>query len=342
LDPNSKRTLSARSGLDVSILGCGGGPIGDHYKQLDNDAAIESIVSAHEAGLTLFDTSPHYGAGLSEHRMGATLRTKPRDSYVLSTKVGRYLVPPTEDEPLDRNSFAGGLQFNRKFDYTRDGTLRAIDQSMARLGISRIDCLIIHDCDIWTHGTREAYEFCFKQAMEGSYNVLHELRDQGVIKAIGVGINEVDICMEFAAAGEFDFFLMAGRYTLLEQGALGDFLPLCVERGMGIMLGGPYNSGILATGAVEGARYNYEIAPPEIMDRVSRIEAVCTRHNVTLAAAALQFPLGHESVTSMIPGSISSHEVRQNVALMAYEIPADLWSELRAEGLLNEQAPVPA
>jgi D-threo-aldose 1-dehydrogenase len=341
LDPNSTRKLSAKSGLDVSILGCGGGPIGDHYKQHDNDVAIETVVSAHDAGLTLFDTSPHYGSGLSEHRMGAALRTKPRDSYVLSTKVGRFLVPPTEDEPLDRDSFAGGLEFNRKFDYTRDGTLRSIDQSMARLGLSSIDCLIIHDCDIWTHGTREAYEFYFKQAMEGSYKVLHELRDQGVIKAIGVGINEVDICMEFANAGEFDFFLLAGRYTLLEQGALDDFLPLCVERGMGIMLGGPYNSGILATGAVKDARYNYETAPPEIMDRVSRIEAVCARHNVPLAAAALQFPLGHEAVKSMIPGAISSDEVQQNVALMAHEIPADLWAELRAEGILNEQAPVP-
>lgn len=342
MDPKSTRKLSANSGLDVSILGCGGGPIGDHYKQHDNAVAIETVVSAHDSGLTLFDTSPHYGAGLSEHRMGAALRTKPRDSYVLSTKVGRILVPPTEDEPLDRDGFAGGLEFNRKFDYTRDGTLRAIDQSMARLGISSIDCLIIHDCDIWTHGTREAYAFYFKQAMEGSYNVLHELRDQGVIKAIGVGVNEVDVCVEFAGAGEFDFFLLAGRYTLLEQGALDDFLPLCVERGIGVMLGGPYNSGILATGAVEGARYNYEIAPPAIMDRVRRIEAVCTHYDVPIAAAALQFPLGHEAVKSMIPGAISSDEVRQNVALMAHKIPADLWAELRAEGLLNEQALAPA
>lgn len=342
MDPKSTRKLSTRSGLDVTILGCGGGPIGDQYKRHDNNTAVELVVAAHEAGLTLFDTSPHYGAGLSEHRMGAALRTKPRDSYVLSTKVGRYLVPPKAAEPLDREGFAGGLEFNRVFDYSRDGTLRAIDQSMARLGLNSIDCLIIHDCDVWTHGTRESYEFYFKQAMEGSYKVLHELRDQGVIKAIGVGVNEVDICMEFAQAGEFDFFLLAGRYTLLEQGALNDLLPLCVARGMGIMLGGPYNSGILATGAVEGARYNYELAPSEIMDHVGRIEAVCARHNVPLAAAALQFPLGHEAVKCMIPGAINSDEVNQNVALMAHEIPADLWAELHAEGLLKETAPVPS
>jgi len=341
MNPKSTRQLSVRSGLDVSILGYGGGPIGDQYTRHDNAQAIGSVSAAHEAGLTLFDTSPHYGSGLSEHRVGAALRAKPRGSYILSTKVGRYLVPPTAERPLERNQFAGGLEFNRVFDYTREGTLRAIDQSMARLGISSIDCLIIHDCDVWTHGTREAYQFYFKQAMDGAYTVLHELRDQGVIKAIGVGVNEVDVCMEFAQAGEFDFFLLAGRYTLLEQGALDDFLPLCVARGIGIMLGGPYNSGILATGAVKGAKYNYQDAPPEILQRVARIEAVCARHNVPIAAAALQFPLGHEAVTSMIPGAISAQEVQRNVALMGHDIPADLWAELRTEGLLDEKAPVP-
>lgn len=341
MNPTSTRQLSARSGLEVSVLGYGGGPIGDQYTLHDNDRAIGSVTAAHAAGVTLYDTSPHYGSGLSEHRVGAALRAKPRDSYILSTKVGRYLVPPTAERPLERNQFAGGLEFNRVFDYSREGTLRAIDQSMARLGISSIDCLIIHDCDVWTHGTREAYQFYFKQAMDGSYTVLHELRDQGVIKAIGVGVNEVDVCMEFTQAAEFDFFLLAGRYTLLEQGALDDFLPDCVARGIGIMLGGPYNSGILATGAVRGAKYNYQDAPPEIMQRVARIEAVCARHNVPIAAAALQFPLGHEAVKSMIPGAISADEVQRNVALMAHDIPADLWAELRAEGLLDEKAPVP-
>lgn len=342
MNPKSKRKLSTRSGLDVSILGYGGGPIGDQYSLHGDDQAIGSVVAAHEAELTLYDTSPHYGSGLSEHRIGNALRSKPRNSYILSTKVGRYLEPPTEKRPLERNQFAGGLDFNRVFDYTRDGTLRSIDQSMARLGLNSIDCLIIHDCDIWTHGTREEYEFYFKQAMDGAYKVLQELREQGVIKAIGVGVNEVDICMEFARAGEFDFFLLAGRYTLLEQGALDDFLPLCVERGMGIMLGGPYNSGILATGAVKGAKYNYQDAPPNVMERVRLIEAICTRHNVPIAAAALQFPLGHQAVKSMIPGAISAKEVQRNVELMQHEIPDDLWAELQAEGLLNDKAPIPS
>ena len=251
-------------------------------------------------------------------------------------------MPPTAEAPLDRAPFKGGLDFNHVFDYSRDGTLRSIDQSMARLGISRIDCLIIHDVDVWTHGSRATYETMFADAMEGSYRVLDDLRRQGVIGAIGVGLNEVDICMEFAAAGDFDFFLLAGRYTLLEQGALDDFLPLCQQRDIGIMLGGPYNSGILATGAIAGAKYNYMPAPPDILERVRRIEAVCGRHGVPLAAAALQFPLGHPSVTSMIPGAVSRAETRRNIELMAHPIPAALWAELKSENLLADRAPVPS
>ncbi len=335
------RTLSQRSGIDVSILGFGGGPLGDQATLLDEDEAQATVTAAHSSGATLFDTSPFYGHGLSEHRFGAALRRHPRDSYALATKVGRYLVPPG-DEPLDRTSFVGGLGFNHVFDYTRDGTLRSIDQSMARLGLSSIDCLTIHDVDVWTHGTRDAYQEKFKEAMEGSYRVLDDLRSQGVIKAIGVGLNEVDCCMDFARAGDFDYFLLAGRYTLLEQGALDDLLPHCVSKNMGIMLGGPYNSGILATGAIEGAWYNYEPAPEPIMDRVRKIEAVCRRHGVPLAAAALQFPLGHSAVVSMIPGAVSPAEVARNVSLMEYSIPSDLWIELHHVGLLDEKAPVPA
>ena len=340
MDPKSKRSLG-KSGVAVTVLGCGGGPLGDMYRLLDEDSAVGTVEAAYEGGVTLFDTSPFYGHGLSERRFGTALRTKPRDSFVLSTKVGRVLIPPTNGQPLDRTPFKGGLDFNHVFDYTRDGTLRSIDQSMARLGISSIDCLIIHDADVWTHGSRAVYEEKFKEAMEGSYRVLHDLRAQGVIKAIGVGINEVDICMEFAAAGDFDFFLLAGRYTLLEQGALDEFLPLCEKRNIGIMLGGPYNSGILATGAIEGATYNYVPAPPEIMDKVRRIEAVCKSHGVPIAAAALQFPLGHPSVTSMIPGAVSPSETKRNLELMAHPIPAALWGDLKAEKLLAERAPVP-
>ena len=339
MDPRTRRTLG-KSGVEVTVIGAGGGPLGDMYERIESGVALGMVEAAYDGGITLFDTSPFYGHGLSEHRFGTVLSQKPRESFVLSTKVGRYLVPPI-DSPLDRTPFAGGLDFNHVFDYTRDGTLRSIEQSMARLGLSRLDCLIIHDVDVWTHGSREVFAEKFKETMEGAYPVLHELRARGIIKAIGVGLNEVDICMEFARAGDFDFFLLAGRYTLLEQGALDDFLPLCLERQIGIMLGGPYNSGILATGAVPGARYNYVPAPAEIMERVARIETVCKRHGVPIAAAALQFPLGHPSVTSMIPGAISASEVERNIRLMAHDIPPVLWEELRQDGLLDPRSPVP-
>ncbi len=340
MDPLAKRSLG-KSGVEVTVLGFGAGMLGEQYRKLEEHEAQDTVSVAYKSGINLFDTAPHYGHGLSEQRVGAVLRQLPRETYVLSTKVGRYLAPPTPEQPLDLSPYLGGLEFNEVFDYTREGTLRAIDQSMARLGISSIDCLVIHDVDVWTHGTEEAYRREFKVAMDGCYRVLAELREQKVIKAIGVGVNEVSVCMEFAAAGDFDFFDLAGRYTLLEQGGLDDFLPLCVEKDIGIMLGGPYNSGILATGAIEGANYNYQPAPPDIMERVRRIEAVCARHSVPLAAAALQFPLGHPSVTSMIPGTSSSRNVERNFKLMSHAIPADLWAELRHEGLLHEQAPLP-
>jgi D-threo-aldose 1-dehydrogenase len=340
MNPLSKRTLG-KSGVEVTVLGFGGGMLGEHFRRLTEADAQRTVEAAYQIGLTLFDTSPHYGHGVSEQRIGLVLRQHPRESYVLSTKVGRYLAPPTAERPLDRSPYVGGLDFNEVFDYTRDGTLRAIDQSMARLGISTIDCLIIHDVDVWTHGTEQAYQAKFKEAMDGSYRVLHELREQHVIRAIGVGVNEVRVCMAFATAGDFDFFDLAGRYTLLEQGGLDDFLPLCEKRNIGIMLGGPYNSGILATGAVAGATYNYVPAPPDIMDRVRRIETVCRRHSVPLAAAALQFPLGHPSVTSMIPGTTSAANVERNFRCMSHPIPAGLWAELKHENLLDERAPVP-
>jgi D-threo-aldose 1-dehydrogenase len=341
MDPLSKRKLG-KSGVEVTVLGFGGGMLGEQYVRLDEKDAQRTVEAAYDAGLNLFDTAPHYGHGLSEVRMGAVLRQKPRQSYVLSTKVGRYLLPPSKEFPLDRSPYLGGLDFNEFFDYSREGTLRAIDQSMARLGISSIECLIIHDVDVWSHGSREAYLKYFKQSMDECYPVLDDLRGQGIIKAVGVGVNEVDVCMDFARAGDFDFFDLAGRYTLLEQGGLEDFLPLCLKKDIGIMLGGPYNSGILATGAKEGANYNYKPAPPEILETVRRIEAVCARHSVPLAAAALQFPLGHPSVTSMIPGTTSASNVERNFRLMSHSIPADLWAELKHEGLLHREAPVPA
>lgn len=339
LNATDTRKLGAR-GPAVTQLGFGSAPLGDLYAKIPEAEAIGAVTGAYETGVRLFDTAPLYGYGLSEHRVGRALRQYPRDSYVLSTKVGRHLVPE-KPERIDRGQWQGGLDFQPVYDYGYDGTMRAVEQSMARLGLSKIDILLIHDVDIWTHGGREAYEARLGEALAGAYKALDELRRTGFVQAIGVGVNEIEACQRFAEGGDFDCFLLAGRYTLLEQGGLDDFLPMCAKRGIGIMLGGPYNSGILATGAVPGAKYNYKPADETVMERVRRIEAVCARHGVPLAAAAIQFPLGHPVVASIIPGGVSPAEVAANKKLMETPIPGALWEELKAEGLVRADAPLP-
>jgi D-threo-aldose 1-dehydrogenase len=266
------------------------------------------------------------------------LRRLPERDFVLSTKVGRCLVPEVA-EKVDHRWFKGGLNFRPIDDYSYDGAMRSIDQSFQRLGLNRIDILLIHDVDVWTFG--QAYEQRFHEAMTGSYRAIESLRSQGVIKAIGVGVNEIEPCMRFAEAGDFDCLMLAGRYTLLEQGALDELLPLVERKGISILIAGPYNSGILATGAVPGAKYNYREAPPEIIKKVARIEVVCRRYDVPLAACALQFPLGHPSISAVVPGAVTPEEIHRNVTLMSTKIPADVWSELKYEGLLRSDAPVP-
>jgi D-threo-aldose 1-dehydrogenase len=329
-----------RTGLQVPVLGLGGAPLGDLYEKIPPERAYATIEAAYAGGARLFDTAPLYGHGLSEHRFGHVLREKPRASYVLSTKVGRWLEPH-DPTTLDRGQWAGGLNMKWTYDYSYDGTMRAVDQSFQRLGIERIDVLLIHDVDIWSHGSREAYERQLDIAMDGAYRALDRLRGEGVIKAVGLGVNETEPCVRFARNADMDCFLLAGRYTLLEQGGLDDLLPLAEEKRISFLLGGPFNSGILATGAVPGAKYNYRDAPPEIMERVRRIEAICGRHDVPLKAAAIQFPLGHDRVASIIPGAVRPDEVLENARLIAHPIPADLWAELRHEGLLRPEAPVP-
>jgi D-threo-aldose 1-dehydrogenase len=260
---------------------------------------------------------------------------------VLSTKIGRLLRPAKDPGRLDGGHFVRVAPFEPRFDYSYDGVMRSVEDSLQRLATHRIDVLLIHDCDVWTHRSEEAYRARFKEVMESGYKALVELRAAGAVKAIGVGVNEVQVCIDFAREGDFDCFLLAGRYTLLEQGALDELLPLCAQRNISLIIGGPYNSGILATGATPDATYNYRPAPPEIMDKVRRIEAVCARHGVPLASAALQFPLGHPQVATMIPGALSPEEVRQNVATFGTSIPADLWAELKHDGLIRADAPAP-
>lgn len=340
MTPIKTRPLG-RSGLHVTALGLGGAPLGDLYEKIPETRAKATIKAALSQGIKLFDTAPLYGYGLSEHRFGNVLRYRPRDSYVLSTKVGRYLEPENPSK-IDRGQWAGGLNMRPVVDYTYDGTMRALDQSFQRLGVERIDILLIHDLDIWTHGSREAYEARLREAETGACKALDKLRSSGVVKAIGIGVNEIEPCLRVADMVDLDCFMLAGRYTLLEQAPLDDLLPLTEKRGIGILLAGPYNSGILATGAVPGAKYNYKDAPPEIMQKVERIQAVCARHNVPLPAAAIQFPLGHGSVSAIVPGAVRPEEVERNRTLITTPIPPDFWVELKKENLLRRDAPVPA
>jgi D-threo-aldose 1-dehydrogenase len=326
--------------LEVSVLGLGGAPLGDLYERIPEERAVATLEIAYQRGIRFFDTAPLYGHGLSEHRLGHVLRSKPRADLVVSTKVGRWLRPE-RGELVDRGQFAGGLNFQTVYDYSYDGTMRALEQSYHRLGMDRVDIALIHDVDIWTHGSAEAYERRFREAMDGAYRALHELRRSGVVRAIGVGINEVAPCVRFAKEAAFDCFLLAGRYTLLEQNGLNDLFPLAEQHGFSLLLGGPFNSGILATGATPGAKYNYKPAPPAIIKQVARIEAVCKRHDVPLAAAAIQFPLGQPTIASIVPGAVSPFEVERNAAYVDMQIPRSLWDELKAEKLLAADAPVP-
>jgi D-threo-aldose 1-dehydrogenase len=339
VDPLAKRRLG-KTPLQVTQLGLGGAPLGEIYDRLPEDQALGTVAAAHDAGIALFDTAPLYGFGLSEHRYGHVLRQRPRGSFVLSTKVGR-LMRPQPAETIDRGKWTGGLNFQQVYDYGYDGVMRSFEHSLLRLGMNRVDILLIHDVDVWTHGTREAADARFAEAMEGAYKALDELRGAGTIGAIGVGLNEADMCARFARAGDFDCMLLAGRYTLLEQEALDDFLPLAEEKGIGLMIGGAFNSGILATGPEETAKYNYKPAPPEVRERVTRIQAVCQAHAVPLPAAAVQFPLAHPAVATVVLGAVRADEVQRNLAAMAHPIPAALWRDLKGEGLLRQDAPVP-
>ncbi|CAO3440812.1 aldo/keto reductase [Azospirillum endophyticum] len=332
------RTLG-RSGIAVSEIGFGAAPLGDLYGRLEEATAVGAAVAALSAGVTLLDTSPLYGHGLAEARCGAALRQAGRDGVVLCTKVGRWMDPGQGRG--DGSGYIGGLPHRAVIDYSHDGTMRSVEQSLLRLGTDRIDVLLIHDVDVWTHGA-ERIEARFAEAMDGAYRALDRLRADGTVKAIGVGVNEAEMCVRFAQAGDFDAMLLAGRYSLLEQPALDAFLPLAQAKGIGVMLGGVFNSGILASGAVPGAKYNYGPAPAHILERVGRIETVCRVHGVPLATAALRFALGHPAVSSVVLGAVTADEVRRNLAAVAADVPAALWSDLKGEGLLGVDVPVPA
>jgi D-threo-aldose 1-dehydrogenase len=337
-----KRPLG-RTKLKVTVLGLGTATLGNLYAPVSDADAHETLTTAFDAGVRFVDTAPFYGHGWSEHRVGEALRGYKRDDIVLSTKIGRLLKPKDPGpKGIDGGVFAAVLPFDPVFDYSYDGVMRSVEDSLQRLGTHRIDVLLIHDVDRWTHGSQEAADRRMKEVLEGGYKAMVKLREGGAVGAIGAGLNEWDTCQKLAEASDLDCFLLAGRYTLLEQESLKTFLPLCAKRGIGIFMGGPYNTGILATGAVPGAYYNYAPAKPDILERVRKIEAVCERHKVALASAALQFPLAHPAVCSVIPGAKTAAEVKRNIATIEAPIPRDFWVDLKREKLIADEAPVPA
>lgn len=327
-------------GLTFTELGFGTAPLGNLYSAISDETAQATLQAAWDGGVRYYDTAPLYGLGLSETRLNTFLRDKPRDEYVLSTKVGRLMRRCEPDQMTGIGKWFNVPQRAEVYDYSYDGVMRSIEFSLERLGVARIDILYVHDLCIFTHGSKAASDARIAEFFDGKgYDALIALRDQGVVKAIGGGVNEWEVCQTLAERGDFDLFLLAGRYTLLEQEALTSFLPLCEARGIGIVTGGPYNSGILATGAKPGAFYNYDPAPQPILDRVARIEAVCRDHNVALVDAAFQFPLLHPTHVSVIPGGKGQSEMAGNLRAANAEIPAAFWDDLKRKGLMRQDAP---
>jgi D-threo-aldose 1-dehydrogenase len=313
-----------RTGLRVTRLGLGGvalsgaPPATDPHVPSPESEALSLIRRSLDLGLNYLDTAPMYGVGHSERRYGQALHGIPRDRYVLSTKVGRVLRPGAEG------------QTTWAFDFSREGARASFESSLDRLGIERVDIVFVHDPD-------EHYE----TALAGAFPVLRELRADGRIRAIGAGMNQWQMELAFAREGYNDCFLLAGRYTLLDQTALPEFLPYCVEHHISVVAGGPYNSGILAVGPRAGATFNYRAAPPEVMDKAARIAQVCERHRVPLKAAALQFILAHPAIASVIPGARSVAEVEENARMVELAIPGELWAELKEARLIAAEAPTP-
>ena len=330
---NFEKRRIGRTALEVSVLGLGCATLGGTRVSVSRGEAEAIVRAAWEAGVRYVDTAPYYGFGQAERAVGDVMRDQPRDDWVLSTKVGRLLRPNPTGAHADGRTHP--LPFDPVYDYSYDGIMRSVEDSLQRLGLARIDILFVHDIGRYQHG--EAHPGLMRSLRESGYRALEELKTFGTVKAIGIGVNEREVLLEAMEWGRWDAFLLAGRYTLLEQAPLDDLLPKCLEAGTSIVVGGPLNSGILAGRDT----WNYRTAPPEIVERVDKIRAVCDRHGVPLPAAALQFPLAHPAVTAIIPGPRDPAEFRANLDLLRHPIPPALWQELRAAGLLHPDAPVP-
>ena len=330
---------TTRDGLAV---GLGGAPVGNMYSAISDEAAHEVLTAIAADGCGTFDTAPHYGHGRSEQRFGRMLAGLPRESVVVSTKVGRLLTPDA-NAPRDYLAYVDGLPFRQHFDYSVSGVRRSIEDSLGRMGLEHIDVAFVHDCSVMTHGERAPQ--VIRQVIAEAIPGLQQLRREGLVRHIGVAVSHWPTCVEILREAELDCLLLAGRYTLLDHGALPELLPLCQERGVRVSIGGPFNSGILATGvkpAAQPVRFNYEPADAELVARVAAIEKVCDRHSVPLRAAALQFPLAHPAIEVVLAGVKSTDHWQDAVAKMRHAIPQAFWQDLRREGLIPEAAPTPS
>ena len=329
------------TGLAVSRLGLGGAGLGGLYRDVSQEVAARTIQRSFQLGARYFDTAPFYGHGKSERYYGHGLAGLPRDELVVSTKVGRVLN--AVDSPPDAGQFANPPPYEPVFDFSRDGILRSLDESLQRLNLDRIDIALIHDPDESESmkGSTFGEPFHYRQALSEAYPTLADLRSQGVLRAIGVGMNQWQGLMRFAVEAEFDCFLLAGRYTLLDHSALSELMPLCEAKRISLIIGGPYNSGILASDLSAPAPYFYAQPPPDVLEQARRIKSVCDRYDVPLKAAALQFGLAHPAVAATIPGARSPAEVEENLRMAEYSIPSGLWAELREDGFIPEDAPTP-
>ncbi|HVX81254.1 MAG TPA: aldo/keto reductase [Devosiaceae bacterium] len=343
MDPFATRQLG-RTTLALPRLGFGGAGLGNIIEDIPEAQALATVDAAWDAGVRYYDTSPWYGRGLSERRIGNSLLHKPAGERIISTKVGRLFTAPEDPAAFARSERAWpeGLHFAHRHDYTYGAIMRSYEDSLQRLGVNRVNALIVHDLDLVNLGSQELVDRHFDELTRGGgFRALEELKAAGLIQAIGAGVNRLGTIPAFLDRVDVDFFLVAIPYTLVEQPALDQEFPLCAARGVGLVIGAVFATGILATGPVPGARYNYHVATHEELGRVARMEAVCARHGVPLASAAMQFPLHHPLVASVIPGAIHPSQVVENVRHMRHDIPDDLWHELKAEGLLRADAPTP-
>jgi len=324
------------SGTPICELGFGAAGIGNLYRPMESVVAQDVVAEAWRQGVRYFDTAPHYGAGLSERRLGLALQELPREGQLLSTKVGRVLEPLSSNAPVDAEGFVQAAPFARRYDYSYDGVMRSFEDSLQRLGVGRIDILLMHDIGRLTHG--DAHEAQFRTAMEGGYRAMAELREQGLVQAIGLGVNEWQVCDAALNHGDFDCFMVANCFTLLDNGITETFTERCRRERVSLIVAAPFNSGVLAKGSEGAGHYFYGDVPAEVIEQVKALEAVCREYSVPLAAAAIQYPLQYDCVKSVVIGMTKGVRIRQNIDWYAHPIPAEFWHTLVERGFIGPLA----